>query len=107
MTDDMPQQPRFNVTAPSIARVYDHWLGGKDNYEIDREEATRLEEHLPDLPRIARENRAFLRRAVRYLAEQGIDQFLDLGAGLPTADNTHQIAQRVIPAARVAYVDND
>jgi O-methyltransferase involved in polyketide biosynthesis len=92
-----------------VARVYDFWLGGKDNYEVDREEAVRLQRLMPrlDLRLVARENRGFLRRAVGYLAAAGVGQFLDLGAGLPTGDNTHQIAQRVHPAARVVYVDTD
>jgi len=104
----MTQLPGVDTTRPSMARVYDYWLGGKDNYAVDREEAHRLQQILPELPRIARENRDFHRRAVGYLAEDaGIDQFLDLGAGLPTAHNTHDIAQAVNPSARTVYVDND
>src|SRR5262245_14518080 len=89
------------------ARVYDYWLGGKDNYAADREVAERALTVVPDVPSNARANRQFLKRAVRLAAEEGIDQFLDLGSGLPTAENTHEIAQRVRPGARVVYVDND
>ncbi|GAA4082823.1 SAM-dependent methyltransferase [Actinomadura miaoliensis] len=101
------QLPGVDTTRPSMARVYDYWLGGKDNYEVDRLEAHRLERDLPTLPRIARQNRDFHRRAVTYLTGIGVDQFLDLGAGLPTANNTHDIAQAINPSARVAYIDSD
>lgn len=97
----------FNSSVPSIARVYDYWLGGGDNYAADRQLADELTQTLPSLPIAARANREFLRRAVTYLAEQGIDQFLDIGAGLPTAGNVHEIAQGIIPGARTVYVDND
>ncbi|GLZ16050.1 hypothetical protein Acsp04_62850 [Actinomadura sp. NBRC 104425] len=103
------EQPPPNVapSRPSIARIYDHWLGGKDNYAVDRREAESLEAVVPELPLIARQNRDFHRRAVGHLATAGVTQFLDLGAGLPTASNTHEIAQAANPQARVAYVDND
>jgi hypothetical protein len=90
------------------ARVYDYWLGGKDNFAADREAAEQVIAANPDVLAGVRANRAFLGRAVRYLAgEAGIRQFLDIGTGLPTADNTHEVAQRVAPSCRVVYVDND
>ena len=102
------QPPDLDVSVPSIARVYNYWLGGKDNFEADRQEAERLLRINPDLSRLARENRLFLRRAVHWLAtECGIRQFLDIGSGLPTASNTHEVAQAAVPGCRVAYVDND
>jgi SAM-dependent methyltransferase len=92
----------------SIARVYDYALGGKDNYPVDREVIDTLRRAAPEAELLAVDNRAFLVRAVRFLAgPAGIDQFLDCGSGLPTAENTHQVAQRVRPEARVVYVDND
>jgi S-adenosyl methyltransferase len=90
------------------ARIYDFLLGGKDNFAADREAAARAIEAFPGLVAWARHNRAFLARAVRYLVtEAGVRQFLDIGAGLPTADNTHEVAQRIAPESRVVYVDND
>ena len=90
------------------ARVYDYWLGGKDNFAADREAAERVLAAAPGLRFRVRANRAFLGRATRYLAaEAGIRQFLDIGTGIPTGDNTHEVAQRAAPAARVVYVDND
>ena len=90
------------------ARIWDYWLKGKDNYAVDREVGDRIEEMLPDIVTQAREDRLFLGRVVRYLAgEAGIRQFLDIGTGLPTADNTHQVAQRVAPESKIVYVDND
>jgi O-methyltransferase involved in polyketide biosynthesis len=97
----------FDPTKPSIARVWDYWLGGKDNFAADRELAQKLLEVHPPSARMARENRQFLGRAVGYVAARGVRQFIDVGAGLPTAVNTHDIAQNVNPRARVAYVDND
>jgi S-adenosyl methyltransferase len=97
----------FNVKKPNIARVWDYWLGGKDNFAADRELAEKMLEVHPPTARMARENRQFLGRAVSYVAACGIRQFIDVGAGLPTAVNTHEIAQNVNPEARVAYVDND
>jgi SAM-dependent methyltransferase len=97
-----------NVRQPNVARVYDALLGGKDNFAADRDAAARLRELLPDVARAARENRYFLERVVRYLVGQaGIRQIIDLGAGLPTRDNVHEVAQRIAPATRVVYVDND
>jgi len=90
------------------ARVYDYWLGGKDNFAADREAAERVLAAAPGLRYRVRANRAFLGRATRYLAaEAGIRQFLDIGTGIPTADNTHEVAQRAAPDSRVIYVDND
>jgi O-methyltransferase involved in polyketide biosynthesis len=97
----------FDVTKPNIARVWDYWLGGKDNFAADRELAEKMLEVHPVSAQMARENRQFLGRAVRHVAASGVRQFIDIGAGLPTALNTHDIAQGVDPEARVAYVDND
>ncbi len=102
-----PLPLEIDTTKPSIARVYDAGLGGKDNYPVDRavnEEARKI---LPSAVESARVNRDLLIRGIRHLAEQGIDQFLDLGSGLPTVQNTHEVAQSVNPRARVVYVDND
>jgi trans-aconitate methyltransferase len=93
---------------PSSARIYDYWLGGKDNYAVDREAAEQAIAANPGIVTDVRANRAFLARAVTFLAgECGIRQFLDIGTGLPTASNTHQVAQRVVPSSRIVYVDND
>ncbi|GAB3838085.1 SAM-dependent methyltransferase [Micromonospora andamanensis] len=96
-----------DMTVPSIARVYDFMLGGKDNFAVDRAVAEHALKITPDGPQAGQANRAFLRRAVRFLTEQGINQFLDLGSGLPTQGNVHQVALRHDPQARVVYVDND
>jgi hypothetical protein len=88
--------------------MYDVLLGGKDNFEADRAAVAKIMELEPDSPLVARRNRAYLRRAVRFLAgEMGVRQFLDIGSGLPTMDNVHEVAQEIAPAARVVYVDND
>ncbi len=98
----------FDTSVAHPARVYDYLLGGKDNYEADREAADGLVAISPNVLPSVRANRAFLRRAVQYLtAEAGIRQFLDIGTGLPTAENTHQVAQGIAPESRVVYVDND
>jgi SAM-dependent methyltransferase len=98
----------IDVSKPSVARVYDLCLGGKDNYESDRVVFRQIMEIIPEISEWAKENRRWLQRAVRWMAQdQRIDQFLDLGAGLPVAENTHQIAQSVTASARVVYVDND
>ena len=97
----------FDPARPNIARVWDYWLGGKDNFAADRELAEKMLAVHPVSARMARENRQFLGRAVSYVAARGVRQFIDVGAGLPTALNTHEIAQRIDPEARVAYVDND
>jgi S-adenosyl methyltransferase len=99
--------PEIDVSTPSIARVYDAILGGKDNFAADRAVAGQAHKAFPDGGHAAHINRALLGRAVRYMVRAGIDQFLDLGSGLPTVQNTHQIAQAENPAARVMYVDND
>ncbi|WP_328404609.1 SAM-dependent methyltransferase [Nocardia sp. NBC_00403] len=98
---------RIDVTKPHPARRYDYWLGGNDNYPADRESADAVAEAFPTVRLAALENRNFLRRAVGYLAEAGIRQFLDIGAGLPTAGNVHEIAQGIAPESRIVYVDND
>jgi O-methyltransferase involved in polyketide biosynthesis len=99
---------RFDSGAAHPARRYNYWLGGKDNFAADRESGDLLAKAYPAARIAARANRTFLGRSVRYLAaEAGIRQFLDIGTGLPTADNTHEVAQRVAPAARIVYVDND
>ncbi|WP_017558499.1 SAM-dependent methyltransferase [Nocardiopsis baichengensis] len=110
MTTDQhpPSGSTFDSGVPTAARVYDVMLDGKDNYSIDRQVAQASLEVMPELKEIARHNREILHRAVRHIAgEQGIDQFLDLGSGLPTARNTHEVAQEADPAARVVYVDID
>ncbi|WP_433233956.1 SAM-dependent methyltransferase [Actinomadura nitritigenes] len=98
----------IDVTRPSVARIYDYLLGGNLNYAVDRQLAESFLSEWPELAVSARANRAWVRRVIRYLArDEGVDQFLDIGSGLPTADNVHQVAQRINPAARVLYVDND
>jgi hypothetical protein len=97
----------FDPHTPSIARVYDYLLGGKDNFASDRELAERIHDTYPFLPEIVRENRNFLARAVTWAANQGVGQFIDLGCGMPTVPNTHESAQAIIPDAHVVYVDND
>lgn len=96
-----------DTSIPSVARTYDYMLGGKDNFTVDREIGDQLFELAPDATAAALENRKILARAVHYLGTQGIRQFLDLGSGLPTQDNVHQITQRHFPDSRVVYVDND
>jgi hypothetical protein len=98
----------IDTTRPSVARVYDYMLGGKDNYAIDRQVAEMALKIAPDAPEAAMANREFLRRTVRHLAgEAGIRQFLDIGSGLPTQGNVHEIAQSAAPGAKVVYVDHD
>lgn len=97
----------FDAKKPSIARVYDYILDGKDNFAADRSLADRLTELGPAIPDAVRENRAMLTRAVQWAAEQGIRQFIDLGCGLPTEPATHRTARLVVPDARIAYADND
>ncbi|GAA3149199.1 SAM-dependent methyltransferase [Streptomyces echinatus] len=99
---------RPNTSVAHNARVWNHWIGGKDNYEVDRRVGDRVAGMFPVIRAVARADRDFLARAVRFLAaERGIRQFLDIGSGLPTGDNTHEIAQRVAPGSRTVYVDND
>jgi hypothetical protein len=98
----------IDTTVPHSARIWNYWLGGKDNYAVDREAGDAWLALQPEVVDIARETRAFLGRTARYLAgEVGIRQFLDIGTGLPTANNTHEVAQSVAPDARIVYVDND
>lgn len=97
----------LDTSRPHVARMYDYYLGGKDNFAVDREAVAAVEAAMPEVRQLARENRAFLRRAVRFMTANGIRQFVDIGAGLPTVGNTHEVAQAAAPGARVAYVDND
>ncbi|MFD6161489.1 SAM-dependent methyltransferase [Nocardia sp. NPDC060256] len=98
----------IDTTKPHEARFYDYWLGGADNYPVDRALGDRIAAYVPTIRTMVRHNRAFLGRAVRYaMTELGITQFLDIGTGLPTARNTHEVAQDVDPAARIVYVDKD
>ncbi|KAK1247424.1 hypothetical protein MKX07_002333 [Trichoderma sp. CBMAI-0711] len=97
----------IDVSRPTVARMYDCYLGGKNNYDSDRAAVAAVVEALPNIFDIVAEGRHFLRRVIRYMCYQGIDQFIDVGSGLPSADNTHQVAQRVNPNARVVYVDID
>src|SRR5579863_7334844 len=107
-TAGQSKRPPFDTTVANQARIYDYLLGGKDNYEADRAAVDAVLKIAPELGFTARENRAFLGRAVGYLAaEAGIRQFLDIGTGIPTAGNTHQVAQAAAPEARVVYVDYD
>jgi hypothetical protein len=100
--------PELDTTVPHSARVWNYWLGGEDNYVADRLVGDQVMAMFPDITRLARADRAFLGRAVRYLvAGAGIRQFLDIGTGLPTAGNTHEVAQAIAPESRVVYVDND
>ncbi|ANS63474.1 hypothetical protein SLINC_1250 [Streptomyces lincolnensis] len=99
---------KIDTSVPQSARIWNYWLGGKDNYEVDRVAGDAFREIFPGIETGARAARYFLARAVRHLAaEEGIRQFLDIGTGLPNVDNTHQIAQRVAPDSRIVYVDND
>ncbi len=114
MTDSSPTPgqgtgpPEIDTSVPHSARVWNYWLGGKDHYPVDRAAGEQFREVFPEIVNAARASRQFLTRAVRYLAgEAGIRQFLDIGTGLPTADNTHEVAQRAAPACRIVYVDND
>jgi hypothetical protein len=100
--------PEIDTTVPHSARIWNYWLGGKDNYPVDRQAGDEFREIFPGIVDAARAVRHFLARAVRHLAgDVGIRQFLDIGTGLPTVDNTHEIAQRVAPDTRIVYVDND
>ena len=110
MTDQKNEhdRPGIDTSKPHPARMYDYFLGGKNNFAVDRETAEEALRSWGTVRTAARENRAFLARAVRYLvAEAGIRQFLDIGTGLPSANNVHEVAQAVEPSCRVVYVDND
>jgi hypothetical protein len=99
---------QIDTSRPHPARMYDYYLGGKDNYLVDREAAATVLQAMPEVRDIARENRAFMQRSVRYLVgEAGIRQIIDIGTGIPAAGNVHEVAQQIEPGARVAYVDND
>jgi hypothetical protein len=106
-TDTPHCQPGLSPGVPNAARIYDWLLGGKDNYDADRQAARRLLRAVPGARQAALDNRAYLARVVRYLARQGITQFLDIGSGLPAARPVHEIARQAAPAARVAYADHD
>ncbi|MER6614723.1 SAM-dependent methyltransferase [Streptomyces xantholiticus] len=108
MTDHAKIQDRIDTTRPHTARIWNYWTGGKDNYPVDQEAGDQIRELHPGIGDYALADRRFLGRAVRHLAtEAGIRQFLDIGTGLPSADNTHEVAQRIRPDARIVYVDND
>src|ERR1044072_7996602 len=99
---------RLNTAVAHNARVWNYWIGGKDNYEVDQQVGAHVAGMFPIIREVARADRWFLGRAVRFLAEErGVRQFLDIGTGLPTVDNTHEIAQRIAPDSRIVYVDND
>jgi hypothetical protein len=105
-SEDYPS--KINTEVPHGARIWNYWLGGKDNFAADRAVGDQVREVYPEIVEVARASRAFLVRTVRYLTgEAGIRQFLDIGTGLPTADNTHEVAQQVAPESRIVYVDND
>jgi hypothetical protein len=104
----LPESSKIDTTVPHSARIWNYWLGGRDNYAVDREAGDKYREQAPGVVDMARASRLFLTRAVRHVAaEEGIRQFLDIGTGLPTMDNTHQVAQRVAPESKIVYVDND
>ncbi|MBO2454250.1 SAM-dependent methyltransferase [Actinomadura barringtoniae] len=111
MSDEKPgdaRPPAIDTGTAHPARIWNYWLGGKDNYPIDREIGDQTLAVYPEIVDLARQQRAFLGRVVRHLAgEAGVRQFLDIGTGLPTADNTHEVAQRIAPESRIVYVDND
>jgi hypothetical protein len=107
-SDIAEEPPPYDTTVAHPARVYNYWLGGKDNFEADREVGEQTKAAYPDIVSGVRAQRAFLASAVRYLVTQrGVRQFLDIGTGLPVAENTHEVAQSLAPESRVVYVDND
>lgn len=97
----------IDLTVPSVSRMYDYYLGGSHNFEVDREAGRKAIEAWPGLPKIMQANRAFMRRAIRYAIGEGVTQFLDIGSGIPTFGNVHEVAQGENPACRVVYVDHD
>lgn len=108
MSDETVSDDRLQSHIPHTARIWNYWLGGKDHFPVDREVGEKVREIFPVVVDLAKADRLFLGRAVRYLVEDaGIRQFLDIGTGLPTKDNTHQVAQGLVPEARIVYVDND
>ena len=107
-SDEAPASAKLDTSVPHSARVWNYWLGGKDNFQVDRAVGDQFEQLYPDITVVARSSRGFLKRAVTFLAtDAGIRQFLDVGTGMPTAENTHQVAQAAVPEARIVYVDND
>jgi O-methyltransferase involved in polyketide biosynthesis len=112
MTDNSPADPQpapgIDTRVPHSARIWNYWLGGKDNYAVDRAAGDQFLQIFPDIAVVARASRAFMGRAVRYLADEaGVRQFMDIGTGLPVAGSTHEIAQQAAPESRIVYVDND
>ncbi|HEY2764500.1 MAG TPA: SAM-dependent methyltransferase [Pseudonocardiaceae bacterium] len=114
MADDQSLDPQSELAAklkwdvPHAARIWNYWMGGKDNYEVDRAAGDAVADVYPDIVTMAKQSRQFLIRVVRFLAgDAGISQFVDIGTGLPTMQNTHEIAQRIAPESRIVYVDND
>ncbi|MGW5420564.1 SAM-dependent methyltransferase [Streptomyces sp. NPDC003943] len=99
--------PGIDISVPSVSRMYDFYLGGSHNFEVDREAARKAMEFLPGLPKIMQANRAFMRRAVRHAVDNDVTQFLDIGSGIPTFGNVHEVAQAATDQARVVYVDHD
>jgi SAM-dependent methyltransferase len=97
----------IDISVPSVSRIYDFYLGGSHNFEVDREAARKAMEFMPGLPKIMQANRAFMRRAVRFAVDEGVTQFLDIGSGIPTFGSVHEVAQSASPGARVVYVDHD
>jgi S-adenosyl methyltransferase len=97
----------IDLTVPSVSRMYDYYLGGSHNFEVDREAGDRAIRAWPGLPKVMQANRAFMRRAIRYAVGEGVTQFLDIGSGIPTFGNVHEVALGLAPQARVVYVDND
>ncbi|MHB9857466.1 SAM-dependent methyltransferase [Streptomyces sp. YIM S03343] len=97
----------IDISVPSVSRIYDYYLGGSHNFEVDRQAARKAMEFMPGLPKIMQANRAFMRRAVRFAAAEGITQFLDIGSGIPTFGSVHEVARAAVPGARVVYVDHD
>jgi S-adenosyl methyltransferase len=108
VTDEGVPVPKIDASVPHSARIWNYWLGGKDNYPVDRAAGDKYRETFPQIVDVARAGRYFLARSVRFLAaDAGVRQFIDVGTGLPAPDNTHEVAQRVAPECRVVYVDND
>ncbi|QKG25017.1 SAM-dependent methyltransferase [Actinomadura verrucosospora] len=103
----MANSPELDTTVAHEARVYDYWLGGKDNFAADRELGDAMTRAIPTLPLMARANRAFMERVTRHAVAAGVTQFLDIGTGIPTSPNLHEVAQAAEPSARAVYVDND
>ncbi|MCM3301351.1 SAM-dependent methyltransferase [Streptomyces pseudogriseolus] len=97
----------IDITVPSVSRMYDFYLGGSHNFEVDRQAARKAMEFMPGLPKVMQANRAFMRRAVRFAVAEGVTQFLDIGSGIPTFGSVHEVAQAADPEARVMYVDHD